>query len=346
MTKIHTILFLLLSIIITGIAYADVTTDCMQRISNNSDFQNTLKNTVFDGRQELTDEIVQAAKTKILGTVAATMLVECPTDISVLAKQANGKIWTTINNQLYGIVFSMADLFAYTNIRLGILVSNNRSLATSDVVESSSIKNIYWSDECSDHIIWDNLDDDAAINIAGQSVFSQYGGNKNEFFLDFEKGNNSRAFPGLVLMDETGSSSESIVTFSDLSVAITAAQQFANKLQNSACSLDNLAVYVVSLDVKRMESNGKQFWSYTAGIVGGATIIAGGLAIAGTAGTAVAATGSMLLLNAAIGASAIPVWGWIAAGALATTAGIIALVPGKIEEIQRVMVMDGPYLIK
>ena len=70
MTKIHTILFLLLSAIIPDMASADITADCMQRISNNPDFQNTLKNTVFDGRQELTDEIVQAAKTKILGTVA------------------------------------------------------------------------------------------------------------------------------------------------------------------------------------------------------------------------------------------------------------------------------------
>ena len=74
-------------------ASADITADCMQRISNNPDFQKTLKDTVFDGRQELTDEIVQAAKTKILGTIAATMLIECPTDIGILVKQNNGKIW-------------------------------------------------------------------------------------------------------------------------------------------------------------------------------------------------------------------------------------------------------------
>lgn len=323
----------------TCTVHADQTSDCMERISNNADFQKVLREEVFNNDTALNTEILKEKKSKILGAVAATVFIECPDMVHILAKQANGKIWTTVNNQLYGLTFKMADMFAYTNMRLGIWVSDNLSLSPSDVVEQSSIKGIYWSDECSDHTIWDNLDDDTAINIAGQRTFSQYGGSQNEYFLDFEEGNNRRAFPGLVLMDKTNSTSESIVTFTDLPTTIGIAEQFATALKGGTCSVPKKAVYVVNLDVQKLSSDGLGGWGYGVG-VGGSVATVGffaGLTKLGviTAGTKIAAT----FLT-------VPIYGWIAAGVLAVAGGLISLIPSEIENIERIMIMDGPYLIQ
>ena len=334
----HKILSIFLFFIfgIFNICLADTTTDCMRKISANPDFQNTLINTVFAGQTSLTDEIVQQAKSKILATTAATMFVTCPNDVSLLAKQQNGKIWLTINNQKYGIVFKMSDLFAYTNIRVGILVSNNRTLGPGDTINQSSVTNVYWSDACSDHIIWDNLDDDASINVAGQQVFTQYGGKENEFFLDFQEGNNRRAFPGLVLMDDTWSTSESIVSFTDLPTAIATAQQLSEALKNSRCSQQNLAVYVVALDTQQIETDGHGAWGYGAGVAGTTALIAAGLA-ATTTPVSLALIGVLTVMS---------VPAWIALGGVVGTVGaVISLIPSEIELLEQVIVLDGPYII-
>ena len=320
-------------------ALADIAGDCMRRVSDNKDFQRAMTEEIFKESSMLTQEGATQNKPKILGLIAANVLTNCMSDLNTLTKIANGKVWYPRDGKTYAFQFKMEELFQYINIPTGIMLYNKPTLSVGSVIKLSDIPKLYWSDECSDHTIWDNLDDDAAVNIAGQSAFSQYGGAKNEYFLDFEEGNNRRAFPGLVLMDKTASTSESIVQFNNLHSAIGAAQSFANALNNTACSNDGLAAYVVALNVQPGATD-KDGWAVAAGVSGGA------LAILGVA-TAVQAGGVVAALTTAAGAtSVVPVWGWIVGGLLGAAAGAISLIPGEIFDIQQVMVMDGPYLIK
>lgn len=318
---------------------ADILTDCMRRISDNADFQKAMTEEIFKNPATLTQEGATQNKPKILGLIASNVLLNCMSDLAALTKVANGKVWYPRDGKTYAFQFKMEELFQYINIPTGIMLYNKPTLSVGEVIQLSDINKLYWSDECSDHTIWDNLDDDAAVNLAGQKAFAQYGGSQNEYFLDFEEGNNRRAFPGLVLMDKTASTSESIVQFNNLHSAIGATQSFAGALKNTACNNDGLAAYVVALNVQH-DPTDKNEWAVAAGVGGGT------LALLGVA-TAVKAGGVVAALTTAAGAtSVIPVWGWVVGGALAATAGAISLIPGEISDIQQVMVMDGPYLIQ
>ena len=238
----------------------------------------------------------------------------------------------------------------YMSIRTGILVSNKKDLAPGDVFELSSIpkKEKIFPDQCSDWVIWDNLDDTAAVNKTGQKVFSDaiYGGRKNEFFLDFADGDNMRAFPGLVLMDKTWSTTEKIVTYNNLNTGIEKTQSFAQGLRGTACQ--GLAVYSVILDVKRDNSRwNKTGWAIGASVGGGAFAWVGiSAAAAATGSTAVTGGIASAMLSTAAGASAVPVWGWIAAGVLVAAATVVSLYPAEIEKLEQVMILDGPYIVQ
>ena len=342
MKKIIKLSFLLFSFITTlHCAKADVLQDCMQKISNDPNFNRVMTSEIFPNKSELTQEYVSLRKSKIMEQIANGVLQHCIENVSTLVRRANGKVWYNRDGKTYAFQFQMPELFQYLNIPVGIMIYNKSNLSAGDVIKLSDIDKLYWSKECSDHVIWDNLNNKAAVNVAGQKVFSQYGGDKNEFFLDFEEGNNRRAFPGLVLMDKTSSSSESIVAFTNLHTAVGAAEQFAAALSNSTCSNEGLYVYVVNLETYPIASGDKRGWAITAGVSGGAPLAVGvGLAkLAALGGTAWAGTASALATVSG------PV-GWAIAGAIAIGAGVMALIPSEIQDIQQVMVMDGPYIIK
>ena len=320
-----------------NVASADILNDCMRRVSDNADFKKAMTEEIFKDPSMLTQEGATQNKSKIMGLIAGEVILNCMANLGTLTKSANGKVWYERDNKKYAFQFKMDELFQYINIPTGVMLYNKPSLSVGDVIKLSDIKKLYWSDECSDHTIWDNLDDDAAVNKAGQSVFSQYGGTDNEFFLDFEEGNDRRAFPGLVVMDESWSTTEKIVSFNNLHAAIAATQSFATALNGSACSNDGLSAYVVALNVEK-DSTDKNAWSVGVGVTGGTAILVSTLAVKTTVGAS--------LLTAAGASSSVPVYGWIVGGILAATAGIISLIPGEIANIQQVMVMDGPYLIR
>lgn len=308
---------------------ADFLNDCMRRISDNADFQKAMTEEIFKNPATLTQEGATQNKSKILGLIAANVLQNCMPDLAALTKAANGKVWYPRDGKTYAFQFKMDELFQHINIPTGIMLYNKPSLSVGSVIKLSDIPKLYWSDECSDHTIWDNNDDDAAVNIAGQKVFSQYGGADNEYFLDFEEGNGRRAFPGLVLMDETATTTEKIVSFNNLHTAIAATQGFASALNNTACGNDGLAAYVVALNVQPGSTD-----SDIRDIAAGTSIAAG---VAGTAIGSAAAIGW------------IPVVGWayaVGAAAVGAIAGGMSLIPGEISDLQEVMVMDGPYLIQ
>ncbi|MBE6457482.1 MAG: hypothetical protein E7011_01580 [Alphaproteobacteria bacterium] len=321
-------------------ANADLLTDCMTKISNDPNFSNTMTSEIFPNASELSQEYATQRKNKIMGLIASEFIIHCMENIDTHVKCANGKVWYTRDGKTYAFQFKMPELFQYTDIPVGIMIYNKTNLNIGEVITLSDIPKLYWPTECSDHVIWDNLNNKAAVNVAGQKVFSQYGGSDNEFFLDFEEGNNRRAFPGLVLMDKTSSSSEAIVSFTNFYTAVNSAEQFATALNGTSCSNDNLAVYVVGLDVKPLSTKDKTGWGIVASVVGGSA------AVVGVSSALAAAGATSGLLTAAAVSGTVPVVGWIVAGVLGATATVISLVPTEIRDIQQVMVLDGPYIIK
>lgn len=157
---------------------------------------------------------------------------------------------------------------------LAIFVYNKNDKKPGDEIKLSDIPKLYWSDKCSDHTIWENLDDDAAINVAGRQVFNKYyldagmdkffSKVKNfEYFLDFEEGNNRRAFPGLVLTELGGgglSPAELVVSSYDKATIAQYAEEFANELKNTACANDNLSIYVVDTKKRSEEIKPGTWW--------------------------------------------------------------------------------------
>ena len=358
-------IFLILMVCFVSTAHADVFKTCLEKISSNDELwtqplfnkSNGIFKSLKDG-EELTDDIVQKQKAQIYVLLGKNILLNCRDDMAEISRQQRGQIPFKYNDEDYAFDFSVKTMFDYIDIRTGFVVINKRNLKPGDVIKLTDIprEQKFFPDECSDHVIWDNLDDDAAVNVAGQAVFNEFGGSKNEFFLDFADGDNRRAFPGLVLMDKTSSTAESIVTYRNIGTAFQKMQQFGERLKNSQCSNSGLALYTVALDVKQDTSKEKKGWAIAASVGGGAAVwigasaavTAAGVAGSGVIGTAV--VGAMKATAATVGVAAgsvswIPVAGWIAAGVLAVTATAIALYPSEIEDLKQVMVLDGPYLL-
>ena len=331
-------------LMLVGMARADIMSDCMGVIEKDPNFSKIMTEEIFPDAKELTQDYVTQRKSKIMGLLAGEVLVNCVNKIGMLVKQSTGKVVYERDNKKYGFTFKVPELFQYMQIPVGIMVYDKVNLGPGDVIKKAEAKRWYWSEECSDHAVWDNLDDDAAVNAVGQKVFSQYGGTDNEFFMDFPD-NDVRAFPGLILMDETGSTKEHLVSFNNLHTAVEAAQSFANGLKGGACARDGLAVYVVSTKVRKQTTGEKKGWAITAGVTGGAMALLGYGASALAASTAVAATGSMVLVDSVLAVASVPVYGWIAAGIIVAAVGAISLIPGKLDNVEQVMVLDGPYML-
>ena len=351
------ILLLFFAIFISVHCYAgsDILSTCLEKIAQNDKLWTeqlfNKKNGIFKSLkddEELTDQMVQNQKAQIYALIGKNILLNCRDNMADISKISRGLIKFKHNNVEYSFDFSTATLFDYMDIRTGFLVINKKNLKPGNVIKVSDIpkKKKFFPDECSDWTIWDNLDDDAAVNVAGQAVFNEFGGAKNEFFLDFAEGDNRRAFPGLVLMDETGSTKEKIVTYRNLQTGFKKMNALGAKLKSSACSNSGLALYLVALDVKQDTSSERRGWAIAAAVGGGAAVWIGASAVAVATGTT-AITGALAeaMLVTAVGASSVPVAGWIVAGVLAIGATAVALYPAEIEKIPQVMVLAGPYIL-
>lgn len=232
---------------------------------------------------------------------------------------------------------------------IGILVTNKTKLRHNEMLKLSDLpkKEKFFPAACSPHRIWYNLDDDAAVNKAGQKLFYP----EHEYFLDFAEGDNRRAFPGLVLMDRTSSPTEEIIVYYSIREAIAKTKEFHKLLQNTACANSGLAVYAVFLAVRPDETIKKGSEHEMTG--GKVAVVVGGAGVAwlGTS-SALAATGiatatstglAALLYGTAASTSWVPIAGWIVS-AVAVVGGTIALMwPQKIQLLDQVMVLDGPF---
>ena len=256
------ILLVLFCVLCTFPANADVGTMFKRCINSIVEDDTIWQNKLFDktdgifkdigDTDKIPNDVVQSRKSQIYELIANDVLLKCRSYIADVAKQSKGRINFTHNKQKYAFDFDVLTLFDYANIKTGILVINKRNLKSGDIVKLSDLPKgeYFYSSDCSDHFIWWNLNDSSPVNLAGQAVFTEFGGSKNEFFLDFPEGAGRRAFPGLVLEDVTGNASEYIVFFNNLKVAVNKIQQFTDKLKGSTCTNQNLAAYLVVLNEK------------------------------------------------------------------------------------------------
>nr|MBQ0091651.1 hypothetical protein [Candidatus Enterousia merdequi] len=327
------LLYAILSIFLICPAKAanDPLETCLNKISNNDTAWISGISSIF-GNSDLDDTVVEQNKARIYNLISNRFQELCGSELVHIAKtnKVRGQIDFKHKDKDYAFDFDVDKIFDNLGIQMGILVINKHDLYPTKVLSLSDIprKQKFFSSDCSDHFIFDNLDDDAAVNKAGQSVFSEYGGSQHEFFLDFAEGDNRRAFPGLVIQDKTGSTGEQIVSYTNIKTAVERTQQFAENLKNSQCSNQGLSVYLVALNVQQSPyktSDNKDVAATTT------TAVAGAGLTAGIIGSTVAA------------AAWIPVAGWIVAGVAGAAAGTIALLPQSIADIQQVMVLDGPY---
>ena len=322
-------------------AAIDALGTCVDKISADTTWQSKASE-IFGGVAELDDAIVEQNKAKIYTLLSDRFTALCGEELVLIAKTSGSRAEVAFNhnNKKYAFDFDVDKIFNNVGMQMGIMVINRRDLYPTKVLKLSEIpkKQKFFSDACSDHIIWDNLDDDAAINVAGQAVFSEYGGTEHEFFLDFAEGDNKRAFPGLVIQDITGSNEERIVAYTNIKTAVERTKQFADKLQKSQCSQQNLSVYLVALNVQELSRSHTN--EIAAGSVSGAGLATGGIA-AGIAAHGAAAGGTAA---AGIGAAGITAIAGFAVGVVAAgAAAYFILKPNDIANIQQVMVLDGPY---
>lgn len=349
--KISTFLFIILFVVP---AFGGAWQNCAQRIINDGVFAEKVREIVGNDRAKA-GEVLQAKADDIRLLLLAKMFDTdagfCKNEIVDIAKQKTLELAFDVDGRTYQFDIDVDRLFDNFNTQTAIMVYNNRSKKIWDPIKNIDIKKSYWSDSCSDLTIWDNLDDKASVNVAGQQIFSEYGGTKNEFFLDFEKGNTQRAFPGLVLEDVTNSTEENIVIFTHLPTALKKVESFAKNLENSSCGNQGLAVYLVSIagNPDKGNSGHGTAGAVTAGTgVGiGAIMLFGGTYIAGSGILALSAAAiGTTIMSVGLSASAIPIVGWIVGGAALVVGGVITLIPADIANIDQVYVLDGPYIIR
>ena len=344
---------------------------CLTEIGkDNETFIQPLKDIVKDSNiiadQTKFQEFINKNKSKFYGLIAGNVELRCMgenfNDLNEIADSESIKIPFEMNGNKYDITVDSMRLFDYMAIPTALLVVNTRNKNPGDVIEKSKMpKDYFFSQACSDHHVRVNLNNKASVNRAGQTAFGTYGGSDSEFFLDMPVGKSCRAFPGLVLGDFGGlGAKEKIVAYENYREGRKALKTFAKALQNTSCGNQGLAVYQVSIDTIPVEKNGKKGWAIAAGVSGGSMAYMGitsGLATLGVGGKIIASgvwTASKLgLITTAAGGAvtvgAINSWnvvGWVILGVTAATAATIALLPKDLADIDQVMVMSEPEIIR
>lgn len=149
------------------------------------------------------------------------------------------------------------------NTRIGIMFLADGTKQIDDVIELNdsaiNVSNPYFDANCSDHVIWMAISDDSAIQRASKRVFSDYGGDKGDFYIDFPSQNDPLIFPGLLHVAKGAGGSwtsprtyaarihNHIVMYTDMSTATSKINNLQQALLHSACS--GLYIYLVALDI-------------------------------------------------------------------------------------------------
>ena len=249
MARVFTVSIVLSTLVIHG-GICDI--PCLNKIGQDTNnFINKL-NTIV-GSETLNQEFVDTHQTDFYDLVGQGIINHCASagsrNMNAIADIDYIVIPFVLKNQKYDIKVNTDKLFTHVQRPSALLVVNKTTLRPDDIVKKSDMpKRYFFPDDCSDHHVRFNLNNNAAVNKAGQSAFAAYGGAENEFFLDMPVGKSCRAFPGLVLGDVGGwGAAETIIVYTNYKEARKALKAFANNLNHTACSNSGLAVYMVDI---------------------------------------------------------------------------------------------------
>ena len=231
---------------------------CFLKLLNDKSFVSNLTSIVKNGTEGLSDKKSKEEQAKynidsnsnnIIELFAKYMFEEpghCYKDIIEFAKREEPfklSFRLKIKEDTIPVDFNIEidKLFDYYQNDYTIFVYN-KNKKFGDKVNRTEVQSIYWSDLCSDHTPDLNLDDDAAVNIAGQHTFSI---EDSEFYLSVH----TEPFYGILMVNIKAESSkeDKILIVKHLPKIVKLADEFSKQLQNTSCSNQGLSVYVTKI---------------------------------------------------------------------------------------------------
>ncbi|MBO4480772.1 MAG: hypothetical protein J5742_04100 [Alphaproteobacteria bacterium] len=279
---------------------------CIDEIIKSQDFLAKIDN--LAGGRDLNQELVEAEKSNFYTLIADQVVGHCMTEKNLgefntkITKLSNLQLPFQKNNKYYQFNVSIETLFDYMAIPTAVVIAPFKNKVPGDKITKSDMpKTMFYTPACSDHLVDGQISNDSPVNVAGQSAFQPYA--HREFFIDFPDSNKTRAFPGMLIASTKGFyGKEEVVWYSNYKKGRDAAIAFANALNGTPCSNQNLAIYVVKLDhnLTRRDNTWPVWARDVLGIASALTIFV------------------------------LP----------------IALKPKQLENLQSVVILDGPYLVK
>ena len=271
--KIFMFSFMIATLCTRGYA-ADI--PCLTAVGQDDNFISKFKGQIKSGviltDEQKLQEYINTHKQDFYKLVGDSVFEHCIkdndyTNVNIIADRDSITIPFVINSQPYDITVNTENLFdAIENKPVAaLLVINDTYKKPGDEIKKSDMpKKYFFSRECSDHNIQFGLSNTSPVNKAGQRAFAAYGGGDAEFFLDFPTGKNNRAFPGLVIGDFGSfiNSPEKIVVYTNYKRAREVLKNFSSYLNNTPCSNQNLAVYLVDIGDKPFDKDSRSWlWS-------------------------------------------------------------------------------------
>ena len=233
---------------ITTVGLCDVS--CLTTIGKNQTFLNQIKN--ITGNNQLDQGIVDDNQTGFYSLIAENIYNHCFKtnlhDFNKIAETDYVVIPFVFDGKQYDITVNTNELFVRMQIPIAFWVINDINKKPGDKITQADTPPDYWyTSACSDHYVDVNLSNKVPVNKAGKAAFAAYGGEKEEFFLDFPVKKGCIAFPGLIIKDRHFFGDYSLVTYQNYKEALKTMKTFASNLNNTACSPLGLAVYLVQV---------------------------------------------------------------------------------------------------
>ena len=215
---------------------------------------------------------LQNNKTTFYDTIGKQIVRFCLKANTALLREFNSFLdnASTINIAIPGqstVSMPIQEVFDYVDFPTAILVSHIRNgVPATDIKKADISTEYFFKDACSDHSVRFGSDSGTAINQAGKAASypSPMSGGYT-FFLDMPKGKSTRLFPGLLLVSQNGfGGAENVVIMTNYLAAREKIKTFSDALNNSACSDDRLATYMVKLpvNISRQQSNDTKWYQW------------------------------------------------------------------------------------
>ena len=222
---------------------------CLQKIGDSDVFSSGLKTLV--GAAPLNQDFVDDNRMSLFELFANAMQEKCRlAEWNAIADAETIRVPFVLYEKKYEFTIHTNELFNHVRgMKSSFWVIDNSNFKPGDTVDENyknTITGWYYSDMCSDYYTAGNIDDDMAVNKAGQQAFNK----DEEYFLDMPVGKGCQGFPGLVVQDRGFLRSDGmLVEYNNYRVAREKFKTFVEGLQGTQCL--GLTAYLVSVDYNK-----------------------------------------------------------------------------------------------